>query len=127
MGHPTESGTPLLRGVTSQPTAAVDVVSSSFARSGSGALFVWSIGSRGDHDIFGLQFSRSGQPVGAPFPVSRTDFDETGVATADDANGHQLVAYQRTIDFPTVAGLSRIFTREVDLVPQPSRRHAARR
>jgi hypothetical protein len=122
----TEGGTPLLRGVTPEPAAGLEVFSSSFARSASGALFVWSGGRPGDHDIVGLQFSRSGQPVGESFPISRTEFDETSVALADRDEGHLQVAYQRTIGFPTLPGLSRIFTREVDIVP-PSRRRAARR
>jgi hypothetical protein len=122
----TADGTPKSHGFVREPVATVEVDSSAFTIFGNGALFVWSTGRFGAHDVFGLLLSGEGTAVGDPFPIAATEFDEASVAVTQDRNGRAQVTYQRTVDFPGVPGLTRVFTREVRLLLPGPRRRASR-
>ena len=120
-----ENGAPLMRGFASQGEPASEIVSAAFTRFGEGVLLVWSAAKGGDHDIFGLRFSVDATAIGEPFVISATHFDETNVAIAADADGRAQVVYQRTVDFPGVPALTRIFMRQIEVIPPPPRRRAS--
>lgn len=121
-----ENGAPLMHAFLPESSPAVDVASAAFTRFGDGALLVWSAANAGDHDIFGQRFAADGTAIGEPFVISAMHFDETNVAVAADADGRAQIVYQRTVDFPSVPGLTRIFTRQIDVIPPPVRRRASR-
>lgn len=111
-----ENGTPNVSGSLGPMTPLQAAYATAATRFGNGVLFVCSA-----HDVFGLRIGSDGEAIEQPFLISRTEFDETAVGVAEN-----FVVYQRTVDFPGLPGLSRVFSRSLTEIPAPPRRRAVK-